>query len=99
VLRQRLEAAAAEVEQLKQTCAVANRQLIAVSEREYDVKWVARVLSNFHAVWTAMTPINRGRMMRGLVEKIVVDEASGKVVIHFNDFERESDETTGSEAA
>ena len=46
-----------------------------------------------------MTRINRGRLMRGLIEKVFVDETSGNVAIHFNDFERESDCAKESEAA
>jgi hypothetical protein len=37
--------------------------------------------------------------MRGLLEKIIVHEATGKVEIHFADFEAGLEATTATEAA
>ena len=99
VLRQRVDATTTELEQLKQASADATRQLAEVAERQYDLEWVARALSNFRTLWTAMTSVNRGRLMRGLLEKLVVHEASGKVEIHFTDFEAALEATAATAAA
>jgi hypothetical protein len=99
VLGKRVDAATSELEQLKQAAGDVARQLAEVAERQYDLQWVARALSNFRTLWDAMTSINRGRLMRGLLEKIIVHEASGKVEIHFANFEAGLEPTSTTEAA
>jgi hypothetical protein len=39
-------------------------------------------LGNFPFVWEAMSTANRGRLLRALVERVVINESGGKVEIH-----------------
>ncbi len=56
-------------------------ELAALADNVIEVGWVAGVLRNFGEVWGALTPENRGRVVRCLVERIDVNESKGTVAI------------------
>jgi site-specific DNA recombinase len=53
--------------------------LASLDKAVLETQWVADILSNFEAVWEAMTIENRGRLMRAVVEKVEVNEETGLV--------------------
>ncbi len=81
VLEQRLtetsEALARTEEMLRQV----DRGIALLAQAEVDARWVARSLANFESVWDVMTPENRGRLVRALVENVEVDGATGSVTV------------------
>lgn len=48
-----------------------------------ESEWVEKTLADFGRVWEAMTLSNRARLLRALVDKVIVDEAKGTVEVHF----------------
>ena len=46
-----------------------------------DAQWVGTVLADFDGLWANMTPENRARLMRALVERVVVHDERGEVEI------------------
>jgi len=81
LLEQRLtetsEALARTEEMLRQV----DRGIALLAQAEVDARWVARSLANFESVWDVMTPENRGRLVRALVETVEVDGATGGVTV------------------
>lgn len=43
-------------------------------------------LRDFAKVWVNMSPENQGRFLRALIDKMVVDEATGKCRVELIDF-------------
>ena len=50
-----------------------------------DAMWAGRCLADLNSVWDVLTPQNRGRLMRALVEEVAVDEPSNKVRVCLTD--------------
>jgi len=48
-------------------------QLSHLARADTDVRSVGELLADFDAVWTVLTPENRGRVVRSLVEHVTVD--------------------------
>lgn len=42
-------------------------------------------MANLEAVWDVLTPHNRGRLLRAIVERVDVDDSGGNVRILFAD--------------
>lgn len=51
-----------------------------------DGAWVTQALADFGTIWKALTMGNQGRLLRALVEKVVVHEAAGRAEVHLVDF-------------
>ena len=71
----------------------AERQLAAVRREWTDLEglvaeadWVARTLADFDKVWDVLTPPNRGRLLRALIERILINESAGTAEVHLVDF-------------
>ncbi|MBU8900708.1 recombinase family protein [Corallococcus sp. M34] len=82
VVETKLTAAEEEAVRLKQRLAQVERALDAVKGEEMEVAWVAQSLADFSVVWDALTTVNRGRLLRALVGRVVVNEATGQVDVH-----------------
>jgi Recombinase zinc beta ribbon domain len=48
---------------------------------EIETSWVARCLADFEAIWDVLTPENRGRLVRAVVQSIEVDEPANRVKV------------------
>jgi hypothetical protein len=46
---------------------------------------VARCLSDFTAIWDVLTPENRGRLLRAVVQRVDVDEPANRVKVFMID--------------
>ncbi len=53
--------------------------------KKADTTWAGRCLADLDSVWNVLTPQNRGRLMRALVEGVDVDEPSNKVRVCLTD--------------
>jgi site-specific DNA recombinase len=51
-----------------------------------ETEWVTSALAEFTTVWDVLTVPNRGRLLRALIDRIAVDEASNRVEIHLIQF-------------
>ena len=48
---------------------------------EIETSWVARCLADFDAFWDVLTPKNRGRLVRAVVQSIEIDEPANRVKV------------------
>ena len=63
------------------------RQLAGLDEAEVTAEWVASALGDFDAVFDALTPDNRARLVRALVACVDVNEPTGEVTITLADLD------------
>jgi hypothetical protein len=47
--------------------------------------WVERCLADFESIWDVLTPSNRGRLLRAVVQSIEVDEPASRVKVFLRD--------------
>lgn len=57
------------------------RKLAALDSVHADRAWVAKVLADFATVWEHLTPANRQRLVRALVQEVVIDEPAGTISV------------------
>jgi hypothetical protein len=55
----------------------------ALESSKLDPKWVASTLAKFDEVWEVLSPANKQRLLRALVERVEVDEPTGAVRVRF----------------
>jgi len=65
--------------------AAAERDLGNLDAVEIEAAWVAQCLADFDKVWNVLTPENRARLMRAVIQRVEVDEPSNKVSVHITD--------------
>lgn len=58
---------------------VARNPLTNLDRTGLEVRWVAETLARFDTVWDVMTPENQVRLVQAVVERVEVDEPSGRV--------------------
>lgn len=81
----RVEGLQAEENALVRERRAAEKDLVVVEEAKVEASWVSEVLEGFDAVWDVMTPENRCRLVRLLVESVEAVAADGRVVITLSD--------------
>ncbi len=74
---QRLKQESERLAALEGNLAEVERTLEALEEQRVEGEWVAQALEDSARVWEVLTPANHGRLLRALVEKVVVDERGG----------------------
>ena len=62
------------------------RRLAELDDLEAEATWVAVTLDDFPALWKALTPTNRYRLMHALVHEVLVDEPNGDITATLVDF-------------
>jgi DNA invertase Pin-like site-specific DNA recombinase len=77
----------------------AERALTDLESTAAEVRHVIGALGDFRLVWEAMTTLNRGRLLRALLDHVAVEEASGRVDIHLVDFTADPDAPSGAPEA
>ncbi|CAM4543437.1 recombinase family protein [Myxococcus xanthus] len=82
LVEEKLTAAEEEVAGMRKRLAEVERALDTIEGEKVEAEWVAQALANFDAVWDALTATNRGRLLRALVGRVVVNEATGQVDVH-----------------
>ena len=50
-----------------------------------EAAWLVQTLAEFDVLWDVFTPRNRQRLVRALVEEVVVDERAGEVMVRLVD--------------
>lgn len=83
LVESRIKALDAEARPLANELASAEQRATALSAAERETEWMAGQLKDFGKVWPVLTPENRGRLIRGLVRSIRVNEAENKIAIVF----------------
>ena len=86
-MEQRLAEVAEELERNEAALTEIQDQLRALEGAVVEAEWVASVLRDLDAVWDVLTPDNRQRLVRAVVEQVVVDEPAGAVEIRLANLE------------
>jgi hypothetical protein len=71
---------------------IVERALTNLDRTELEIRWVAETLARFDAVWDVMTPENQVRLVQAVVERVEVDEPSGRVSAVLADLGAEGDD-------
>jgi site-specific DNA recombinase len=87
IVDEHLDKVTAELGTLEQRLVYVERQLSSLDSHEVEVGWVTRTLRDFQKVWNVLTPSNQGRLLRAVLDKVVVDDGSGRVDVHVASFE------------
>ncbi|MDC0714280.1 recombinase family protein [Stigmatella sp. ncwal1] len=82
LVEEKLTAAEEEAADMRKRLAEVERALDAMEGERLEAAWVAQALADFDAVWNALTATNRGRLLRALVGRVVVNEVTGRVDVH-----------------
>jgi len=70
---------------LRGRLAEVERQVAALAQVEEEYSFVDRVLREFDAVWDAMTPENRNRLVHALVREVVYNDQAGDIRVELVD--------------
>jgi hypothetical protein len=87
LVEDRVQKVGAALAQAEARLAEVERKLAALDEAEVTAAWVVEALRDFDAVFDALTPDNRARLVRALVARIDVDEPTGKLTITLADLD------------
>jgi len=79
LLDQRISEVGDALARAEQRLGEVERALFALDDAEIEMKWVVKALGDFDAVWDVLTTENQGRLVRALVRRVEVDEASDQV--------------------
>lgn len=75
----------AELAAHERRLADAERDLAAIEQLEVEASWVARALEDFDAVWDVLTPDNRGRLVRAVVDRVEIEEDGRGITMRLAD--------------
>jgi site-specific DNA recombinase len=78
---ERLQGAGDELGRCEARLATVERELAVIEKTELESSWVASCLNDFSAVWDVLTPENRGRLLRAVVQRVDVDEPANQVKV------------------
>jgi DNA invertase Pin-like site-specific DNA recombinase len=81
IAEERLEKLDIEQKDLEAQLVVCERRARSCERDAVDVQWVTRALADLDSLWEGMTIANRGRLVAGLVARVVVDDRRGEVEI------------------
>ncbi len=82
---ERLQGLGNELGRCESRLATVERELGAIKTTELESSWVARCVNDFSAIWDVLTPENRGRLLRAVVQRVEVDEPANKVKVFMVD--------------
>ncbi len=81
-IEQQIEGLVDEQATREQRLATIDARLAALAAARVEADWIAAALRDFGNLWQAMTPENRVRLVRAVVDHVEVDEASGTIEAH-----------------
>lgn len=85
MLHERLEERGAELFALQERLDRVERELAQMDDARVEADWLEQTLAEFDAVWEVLTPENQTRLVRAIVDRVVVDEATGSVKMYVAD--------------
>jgi DNA invertase Pin-like site-specific DNA recombinase len=86
---ERLQEVGEQLARCEGQLAAAERELANLDALEVEVGWVAGCLADFDAVWDVLTPENRGRLLRAIVQRVEVNEPENQVTVVLADLSSE----------
>ena len=88
---ERLQEVGEQLARCEGQLAAAERELANLDALEVEVGWVAGCLADFDAVWDVLTPENRGRLLRAIVQRVDVNEPENQVTVVLADLGAEAE--------
>ncbi len=85
VLHERLEERGAELVALQERLGRIERELAKFDDAHVEADWLEQTLAEFDAVWDVLTPENKARLVRAVVDRVVVNEATGSIKMYVAD--------------
>jgi predicted nucleic acid-binding protein len=92
LLEERIEDIGGQLAACELRLAEVERALANLDRTEVEVRWVAETLARFDAVWDVMTAENQARLVAAVVERVEVDEPSGRVTAVLADLDLGDDQ-------
>jgi len=83
LLDERLKEVGEQLARAEARLAEVQRETAALDAVEVETGWVVRCLAEFTAIWDVLTPLNRGRLVRSIIERIEVDEPANRITVAF----------------
>jgi len=81
----RLQQLGEQLSRCEARLAAAERELANLDAIEVEATWVAQCLADFGKVWNVLSPENRGRLLRAVIERVEVDEPANQVSVLITD--------------
>jgi site-specific DNA recombinase len=81
LLDERLQEVGDQLGRCEARLAAAEREIANLDAIEVEASWVAQCLTDFDSVWDVLTPENRGRLLRAVVQRVEVNEAANQVSV------------------
>jgi site-specific DNA recombinase len=81
----RLQATGDQLARCEARLVAVETELHRLDEIEVEGAWVAECLSDFHRIWDVLTPQNRARLLRVVVERVELDEPANEVRVFLAD--------------
>ena len=81
----RLQDAGEQLAHHEAQLAAAEHELANLDTIEVESSWVADSLAEFHTIWDVLTPENRGRLLRAVIQRVEVDEPANQIRVFFID--------------
>ena len=85
LLDDRLRELGEELGRCEARLAAAERELSGLDAVEVETSWARTCLEDFGAVWDVLTPTNRGRLLRAVIQGVEVDEPKNQVRVVITD--------------
>jgi site-specific DNA recombinase len=82
---ERLQGLGDELGRCEARLATVERELASIEKAALESSWVATCLNDFAAIWDVLTPENRGRLLRSVVQRVEVDEPGNHVKVFMVD--------------
>jgi len=96
VVESRLQDAGERLTRCEARLAASERELANLDAIEVESSWVADSLAKFHTIWDMLTPENRGRLVRAVIQRVVVDEPANQVRVFITDLGAEVPEAVAT---
>ena len=85
VIESRLQDAGEQLARCEARYGATERELTNLDAIEVESSWIADSLAEFHGIWEVLTPENRGRLLRAVIQRVEVDEPANQVRVFITD--------------
>ncbi len=81
----RLQAAGDQLARSEARLVAVEAELHRLDGIHVEGAWVAECLTDFHRIWDVLTPENRARLLRVVVERVELDEPANEIRVFLTD--------------
>lgn len=86
LVEERLREVGEQLGRLQARLSAVEQEIANLDVLEVDAGWVGRCLADFDAIWDVLTPENRLRLVRAIVQRVEVNEPENDVKVVITDF-------------